>query len=299
MRKSWYKNKSLTVLLHAVAWIIWISLPALLAPPHSSRAAAPTEGSGLQGYFRSIMQLSWIGVFYLIFYMLIPRLAYKKKYWLFAFFLILVLMWMIAQSWLLFGIWGQPKHFDISRNVLINFLIYLFILASSTAYRLINDKIKAERKAKDTEYESLKTELSLLRSQVNPHFMFNILNNIVAMARKHSEDLEPSLIKLSSLMRLSFGMKHLFAKAGEELTFDASYFAGRSENHALYSTNKYSAAAGSAIKGNNLQKILGDGNDMNFILQSDYIKPITPKIKLEAGVRGAFRSRENKQQLYC
>src|SRR5262249_40157374 len=37
--------------------------------------------------------------------------------------------------------------------------------------------------------------------QVNPHFMFNVLNNMVALARKKSDLLEPSLIKLSSLLR--------------------------------------------------------------------------------------------------
>ena len=53
----------------------------------------------------------------------------------------------------------------------------------------------------EKENENLKTELSLLRSQVSPHFMFNVLNNMVALARKQSDQLEPSLIKLSSLMR--------------------------------------------------------------------------------------------------
>lgn len=58
--------------------------------------------------------------------------------------------------------------------------------------------------------ENLKTELSLLRSQVSPHFMFNVLNNMVALARKHSDLLEPSLIKLSSLMR------YMLYETGEE-----------------------------------------------------------------------------------
>ena len=92
---------------------------------------------------------------------------------------------------------------------------------------------------------------------------------------------------------LSFGMKYLFPKAGEELTFDANYFEGKSENNAFYSTSNYLSGAGSQLKSSTLQKILGDGNDMNLILQSDYIKPLTVKTKLEAGVRGAFRSREN------
>lgn len=202
MRTSWYQNKWFTLLLHVAAWIVWLSLPFLLAPPDRGGDPSPvTERSQLHYYTRFIMQLFWGGIFYLNFYVLIPKLAYKKSYWLFAFLLVLVLLWMIVQSWLLFAVWVESKHFNISRNILINFLIYLFILASSTAFRLINDKIKTERNVKERENENLKTELSLLRSQVNPHFMFNILNNMVAMARKRSEDLEPSLIKLSALMR--------------------------------------------------------------------------------------------------
>ncbi|MDQ2863052.1 MAG: histidine kinase, partial [Bacteroidota bacterium] len=54
------------------------------------------------------------------------------------------------------------------------------------------------------------TELALLRSQVSPHFMFNVLNNMVSLARKHSDQLEPSLIKLSSLMR------YMLYETGEE-----------------------------------------------------------------------------------
>lgn len=189
-------------MLHLAAWVVWFSLPILLAPPsRSSEPVLATQHTLLQFYARFIMQLFWGGIFYLNFYVLIPKLAYRRRYWLFALVLFLVLAWMIVQSWLLFGVWGSIRHFSFPRNIVINFLIYLFILTSSTALRLIRDKTKAEEASKEKETENLKTELSLLRSQVNPHFMFNILNNMVALARKRSEDLEPSLIKLSALMR--------------------------------------------------------------------------------------------------
>jgi LytS/YehU family sensor histidine kinase len=81
------------------------------------------------------------------------------------------------------------------------FFVFLFIQAASTAYQMIRDRIQADKLLKEKENENLKTELSFLRSQVSPHFMFNVLNNMVALARKRSDLLEPSLIKLSSLMR--------------------------------------------------------------------------------------------------
>ncbi len=55
--------------------------------------------------------------------------------------------------------------------------------------------------AKEKESENLKTELSFLRSQISPHFLFNVLNNIVALVRLKSKELEPTILKLSSLMQ--------------------------------------------------------------------------------------------------
>jgi len=82
-----------------------------------------------------------------------------------------------------------------------NLLPYLCIAGTSISYRIITDNSNQEKIRKEKENESLKTELSFLRSQVSPHFLFNILNNLVSLARKKSDMLEPSLIELSGLMR--------------------------------------------------------------------------------------------------
>ncbi len=92
-------------------------------------------------------------------------------------------------------------HFRIWSYVLFELPIFIFFVMGSTAFRVIADKIREQQRVKEKETENLKTELSFLRSQVSPHFMFNVLNNMVALARKKSDLLEPSLIKLSSLLR--------------------------------------------------------------------------------------------------
>ncbi|RZJ85259.1 MAG: histidine kinase, partial [Chryseobacterium sp.] len=66
---------------------------------------------------------------------------------------------------------------------------------------IVRDASKEEKNRKERENENLKTELAFLRSQVSPHFMFNVLNTFVSMARKKSDMMEPSLIKLSHIMR--------------------------------------------------------------------------------------------------
>src|SRR4249919_2252133 len=97
-----------------------------------------------------------------------------------------------------------PREGDkpgLHREYLFVIFPYLFIWAMSTVYWFVTDKISSEQRMKERENENLKTELSFLRSQVSPHFLFNVLNNMVALARKKSDLLEPSLLKLSSLMR--------------------------------------------------------------------------------------------------
>jgi two-component system LytT family sensor kinase len=108
-----------------------------------------------------------------------------------------------------FGPDGPRGRFDGDRRgwdrfifwYISNMITYIFIIGISISYRIIRDNAKQEKIRKEKENENLKTELSFLRSQVSPHFIFNILNNMVSLARKKSDMLEPSLIELSKLMR--------------------------------------------------------------------------------------------------
>lgn len=103
--------------------------------------------------------------------------------------------------WLYFKLFITHIPFVPANFFIYNIFTYLFILASSTAYFVLIERQHNAKLAQEKETENLKTELLFLRSQVSPHFMFNVLNNMVALARKKSDLLEPSLIKLSSLMR--------------------------------------------------------------------------------------------------
>lgn len=60
---------------------------------------------------------------------------------------------------------------------------------------------KSEKQKKEIENEKLSSELAFLKSQINPHFLFNVLNNIYSLAHKKSDDTETAVLKLSQLMR--------------------------------------------------------------------------------------------------
>ena len=77
----------------------------------------------------------------------------------------------------------------------------VFIVAVSTGYGFIVYLLDQEKGRQEEQQERLTSELSFLRSQISPHFIFNILNSIVYLIRTKSDQAETVTIKLSELMR--------------------------------------------------------------------------------------------------
>ncbi len=202
MKTSWYSKKWVVILLHVISWMVLFTLPKLLIPSyegHDRLKELPKPFN--DNVFITIINFSWIALFYINSLIFIPRLIYRKKYWLYGLVNLMGYIYLTFQIWFIFFIYHAIQFFNWRLHLVYSFFVYLFIQASSTAYQMIKDRIEADNLLKERENENLKTELSFLRSQVSPHFMFNVLNNMVALARKKSDQLEPSLIKLSSLMR--------------------------------------------------------------------------------------------------
>ena len=196
----WYNKKGLTVMLHISCWLLLFGLPILLRPENPSRG--PSEhGSEIFFYLIAFKYLLWIALFYFNAYFIVPKMIYSGKLWTYIVSIIgiFVILFLIDSALFYVGMGWKP--FVIKNFFSFNLFPVLFVLAGSTAFRMVSDRIKEDRLKTEKETENLKTELSLLRSQVSPHFMFNIMNNMVALARKKSDLLEPSLIKLSSLLR--------------------------------------------------------------------------------------------------
>jgi sensor histidine kinase YesM len=166
------------------------------------QSGTPGNTEEEHNFFLSLItNLSWITIFYLNAYVLIPFFIYKKRYWVYFFIILLILLWMILQTAKLFQLFYNLAEFNPELHLLFVIFVFVLMIASSTAYRMIQDRMSLEKIAVEKEKENLKTELAFLRSQISPHFVFNVLNNMVALSRMKSEDLEPSLIKLSSLLR--------------------------------------------------------------------------------------------------
>lgn len=200
-RQAWYSRRWAQIILHGVVWITLFSLPYLLKPSPDQEHMKPDPDEH-KWHVHFIINAIFLTIFfYLNAEVLIPKLMYRKQFWQFAIVLLLLFALQILFRWFYMENYITTRTFELKPTIFFTFFTMLFILSCSTAWKMIRDRMSAERLASEKENENLKTELSLLRSQVSPHFMFNVLNNMVALARKQSDQLEPSLIKLSSLMR--------------------------------------------------------------------------------------------------
>ena len=76
-----------------------------------------------------------------------------------------------------------------------------FVAGGAVAMKLLRLYLLGKEREKMLETEKLHAELKFLKTQTNPHFMFNTLNNIYALARKKSDDTANVVMKLSKLLR--------------------------------------------------------------------------------------------------
>src|SRR5215210_3839783 len=202
MNFSGVSKKWFNLLLHIAVWVLLFSLPSLLRPEHETGSNSQPRPDSTHFFYQYLVNcFSWICLFYVNSYILIPKLIYKKKYLEYTLSLIPVFFVLFLLNWLSFKLLLPQHTFRIGGFVFFYIFPCLFFLTCSMTYIMFRDRLRSERRAKEKETENLKTELAFLRSQVSPHFMFNVLNNMVSLARKKSEQLEPSLIKLSSLLR--------------------------------------------------------------------------------------------------
>ncbi len=195
MNKKWYNSRGAVISFHILAWLVLFSLPALF---HRESDQPRVNWKGMTSLRSLAFDVYFISLFYLNSFLLIPRLLNRKKI---GTYILIIVVLFVAVLIVLPQIASDNGQKGFHRETFFLIFPYLFIWAMSTAYRFFSDQVKTEQLLKERENENLKTELSFLRSQVSPHFLFNVLNNMVAMARLKSDLLEPSLIRLSGLMR--------------------------------------------------------------------------------------------------
>jgi hypothetical protein len=193
-----YWNKAFIISLHVSIWAVFLSLPYLFRPP---RMMLPVVDEINFKFAILSFNCLLIGFFYLNLLVLAPRWLNAKSWpsYLAALFCSAFVVFILQQTFVYLVLFKSGNVPELPVPMI--FFSFIPILAISTGVRLAMDRIQLNQRSKERETEHLKSELSFLRSQVSPHFMFNVLNSLVALARKKSDQLEPSLLQLSELMR--------------------------------------------------------------------------------------------------
>ena len=153
----------------------------------------------------STLQVIWaivplIALFYVHAYWLMPSYLFRKKraiYWIGIIAAAVVFSYISSMA---FYFSNRPAGHTFYQAFARRILATLFFTLASACVGAFAENARLEKDRKEKETDHLRTELSFLRGQVNPHFMLNVLNSMVLMARKRSEMLEPALLELAGLM---------------------------------------------------------------------------------------------------
>jgi len=147
---------------------------------------------------------------YFTVYVLIQEYLLPRKYILFSIYFsvsVIAFVFIFRLEYFYFFLKPQiPDTFDLTNEFFnFNFIQHAFYIYNSVAFFVLIKFVKQmyqnqEAKAR-LEQQNLKSELAMLRSQVNPHFLFNTLNNINSLAYIDTEKLTESVVKLSDIMR--------------------------------------------------------------------------------------------------
>ncbi len=140
--------------------------------------------------------------FYFFYLYLVPEFYFKNKTILFWIFTSVFLIANPFVWYLVFYLLSIIINYNfLSGNFLNSFLYGLLFSTFGGFFRFQIEWFKNKQEKQELENKNVKSELSLLRSQVNPHFLFNTLNNIHSYAHIDADITAYSIEKLSDIMR--------------------------------------------------------------------------------------------------
>jgi two-component system LytT family sensor kinase len=196
MKRSWQ------IFWHVFFWVVIVGLIMLLA--HNG-AKLSTEDLLVIFLLYGVINIS---LFYLNYLVLIPRFLDKKKYGVYAAAIVgAVIVYgfgkygvaIFFKQYILMRVKAQMTGFgSYFVSTVFTSLAFLFL---SAVLKFTVDWFLNERIQRDLENQRLSAELAFLKSQINPHFLFNSLNSIYSLAYQRSETTPEAILKLSEIMR--------------------------------------------------------------------------------------------------
>jgi hypothetical protein len=159
-----------------------------------------------------------VGAF-IINYILLPRFFYRKKHIPFLLFVVLVIAGIIMMEELvlerIFFPDTRGKHFP---GIVFSLLDVMPIIIILTGFKFAWDASKKQRELEELSAMVKESELQYLKSQINPHFLFNNLNNLYSYAIDNSPKTPSIILELSSVLRyMLYDCKENFVPLAKEI----------------------------------------------------------------------------------
>lgn len=147
---------------------------------------------------------------YFTYYVIVEQFLLKKRYWLAGIILLVsavvfsLIAWTVFYYTIIPTVYGQdnlpPSWLNGPGIIQVGIGLYYiaFMFSGLKLYRVWKTNREDQQ---ELEKQHLKSELALLRAQVNPHFLFNTLNNIDTLVFEDQDKASESIVKLSGIMR--------------------------------------------------------------------------------------------------
>ena len=223
MQALFHRNR--VFYLHLLFWCIYLSFNIYQASFFSQQRGYDwSRGllfTGVQFGFTFL-------VAYLNYFIFLPRFLAHKKIWRYALefivpFAVLVMLRVYLQRYM---VTDSPRaEFFYSHMYVIQVaIITLFITAFVSMLRFAVDWFELEARKRDVENQKLSAELNFLRAQINPHFLFNTLNNLYYLAYSKSDNTTEVISKLSQMMRyMIYESNHEKVPLSKEIEYMQNY----------------------------------------------------------------------------
>lgn len=220
-----FRLKSSVVIAHITGWLICLSLPLLFV---SGQTGDRKALSILFSTDYLVFLVTYVALFYFHTTFLFPRLYFRKQYVLYFLSVLLLLImvnYMQPYDHLFSRLphppgempWHQPMPPGTEQGPrpegmrppgkpprkidIVSDFLFLLTIALSIAIETTHRWRQTEKRALYAETRKTQAELSFLKAQINPHFLFNTLNNIYSLAITRSDNTAMSIMKLSNMLR--------------------------------------------------------------------------------------------------
>lgn len=223
-------NNQLKIAGHIIFWLGSIVLLSLIFHFNEKGINLNLVGKAL------VTNIGFAIAVYFNLYVLVPKFLKQKNYIFYFFWLIVILSLTSLLIQLLFiyplhGLFrtsGQFNSFNTNLHSAFFFATLVYILTTSFL-KFIKEWLSLQDlnfKIGKIERQKLEAELKSLKGQLNPHFLFNSLNNIYSLALTKSDKVPDLILKLSELMRhIIYESRENYISLKKEIEFVINFIA--------------------------------------------------------------------------